>query len=162
LQHLELLADDAIPKHSELDFAFALEVIKRTNLAAVFYEKLMESHDKEAFLNGLVEILKPHTEGISKALDKIYPRPDPTLMQMAERQMNFAIGAIESLKFLVEAVKRTNAGLGNDQQFKPEHLDVLIKVSYHGLMSEAVQDIRNAIIQLADKANANELFFSLD
>ena len=49
----------------ELNFKFARDRFKGTNLAEVFYEKLMETENKEAFAEGFVTILSRETEAIS-------------------------------------------------------------------------------------------------
>lgn len=160
LEHLALATKDEAGKDAALNFEFAHDRIRDNDLAAVFYEKLTKAQNKEAFVEGFAKILSRETEGISKALDKIYPQPDPTIKRIAD-QMNFSIGSLEALKGLLGAFKAANAQVGPGQQLKPEHLDLLIKVVYPQIALE-LRNIRSAIIQLSERAKANKLFICFD
>jgi hypothetical protein len=160
LKHLALATEDEVGNDPELNFGFVHDRFRGTNLETIFYEKLMQSENKEAFTEAFAKILSRETEGISKALDKIYPRPDPTIKQIEDR-MSFSIGSLGALKILLGAPKAVNAQVGPDEQLKPEHLDVLIRVVY-GQIGLELKNIQNAIIHVSEKAGANKLFFCLD
>lgn len=129
-------------------------------MAAVFYERVMEAANKEAFVAGFEEILNREIEGISKALDNVYPRPDPVLKQVCD-QMVYSSGSLGGLKLLLQAFREANAQVGADEQLTPEHLDVLIKIAYQQIASE-LENIRTSICDLSKQARNNKLFISLD
>jgi hypothetical protein len=161
LEYLALATKDEVGNDPELNFEFALERFKGANLEAIFYEKLMESENKEAYTEGFTKILSSRAEGISKALDKIYPRPDPTIGQISEEMIS-SIGMLDAFKsVLLESFKKANAQVSADEQLKPEQLDLLIKIAFVQIGPE-LQKIQSAIIQLSEKAKANELFIRLD
>jgi hypothetical protein len=160
LEHLELANEEEFHKDAELNFEFARDRFKNANLAEIFYQKLMESKNKEDFVDGFEKILSRETEGISKALEKLYPRPDPTIKQNVD-DMNFSIGAVGVLKTLIASFRGANEQVDEDKQMMPEHLDLLIKIAY-GHIAIELQKIQNAIVQLSEKAEGNELFMSLD
>src|SRR5258708_1177889 len=108
LEHLALATVEEFGKDSELDFAFALDRLKTIDLANVFYEKLMGSENKEIFAEGFEKILTRETEGISKALDNVYPRPDPAL-KLSEDQMISSIAALGALVMLIRSCREANA-----------------------------------------------------
>ena len=62
---------------------------------------------------------------------------------------------------LLESFKKANAQFSADEQLRPEHLDLLIKIAF-GQIGPELQKIQSAIIQLSEKAKANGLFISLD
>lgn len=160
LEHLGLATREEVSQDRELYFEFALERFKNTHLAVVFYEKLMNAANKEAFTEHFAGILRREAEGISNALDKIYPRPDPTIKQIVD-DMSFSIGSLEALKGLFTAFEAANAQVGPENQLKPEHLDLLIKVAYERIGLE-LQNIQTAIVRSSEAAKANKLFISLD
>lgn len=162
LKYLGLAREDEVEigKALALTFEFAQSKMQNTDLAKVFYERLMQAEDKEALVGGFEKTLKSQTEGISKALDDIYPRPDPSLKRITG-QMSFSAGSLEAFKGLFEAFKAANAQVGENEQLKPEHLDLLIKIAYSRIGLE-LQNIKSAIVQLSERAKANKLFFSLD
>jgi hypothetical protein len=160
LEHLALATKDEFHKDAELNFEFARDRFKVTNLPKIFYDKLMESKTKEAFTEGFEKILSNGTESISKALDNIYPRPDPTIKQNVD-EINFSIGAVGSLKMLIASFKAANEQVGADKQMTPEQLNLLIEIAYSQIGLE-IQKTQNAIVQLSEQANANELFISFD
>jgi hypothetical protein len=160
LENLALATMEEVGKDKALNCEFALERFRLADLTAVFYRKLMEAQDKEALAEGFEKILMRETEGISKALDNIYPRPDPTIKQVAD-QMQFSIGSLGALKGMIGAFKAANAQVGADGQLKPEHLDLLIKIAY-GRVGLELENIHKSIVTLSDSAKANKLFISLD
>jgi hypothetical protein len=87
-----------------LNFEFALERFRLTDLAVAFYEKLMNVEDKEGFVGGFEEILSRETAGISKSLNDFYPRPDPAIVQSTD-QMQSSGGMMVAFKGILEAFK---------------------------------------------------------
>ena len=160
LEHLGLAAREEINQDPELYFEFALDRLKNADLAAIFYEKLMKEANRESFIDSFVGVLRPQAEGISKALDKIYPRPDPAIKQMVD-DMNFSIGSLEALKGLFGAFEATNAQIAAQERLKTEHLDLLVKVVYARIGLE-LQKIQAAIVRSSEAAKTNKLFVSLD
>jgi hypothetical protein len=118
LEHLALATNEEVRQDPALNFEFAHNRIKNTDLAAVFYERLMKAENRETFIETFGEILRHETQGISKALDKIYPRPDPTIKEMVD-EMSFSIGSLEALKGMFEAFQAANAQVGPENQLKP-------------------------------------------
>ena len=160
LEFLSLAGVNEVDGDKALNFEFALERLRLTNLAAVFYEQLMAAENKVAFAEGFESMLSRETEGISKGLDKIYPRPDPTIKQLTDR-MQFSIGALGALKGLFEAFNAANAHVRAENQLKPEHLELLVRVAYDQVGME-LDNIRSSIIKVSDSARANKLFMPLD
>jgi hypothetical protein len=160
LKHLALATDQDMQNDSKMNFDFAFVMFQKADVPTIFYEKFMASETKEDFAGGFSRILAEGTETISKALDAVYPRPDPGLKQNDE-QMNFAAGSLEALKALISAFGAANAEVKAGEQMKPEHLDLLIKMMY-GSVRLQLLTIQRLIIHIRDKAQANELFFALD
>ena len=160
LEYLELATMEEAHKDPELNLEFANEKLKDTDLAGVFYEKFMRAQDREAFVEGFEKILNAETEALSKGLDKIYPRPDPTIKHVLD-QTAFSIGSVSFLKTLLESFKTTNAQVGPREQLQGDKLDLLIRVVY-GKIGLELKKIQIAILLLSEKAKANELFMSFD
>ena len=81
----------------------------------------MGSENKEIFAESFEKILTRETGGISKALDNVYPRPDPALKR-SEDQMIYSIGALGALVTLIRASREANAQVAAKDQVKPEHV----------------------------------------
>ena len=160
MEYFALATSDEFRRDPELDFEFARERMRGINLAEIFYKKLMETQDREVFVGGFETILSRATSGILKALDEIYPRPNPTIKQVVDK-MNYSVGSLMALEQLLGAFNSTNAQLDVDKQFKPEHLEVLLRVAY-GHTGMELSNIQNALVQLSERAKANNLFISLD
>lgn len=73
----------------------------------------------------------------------------------------FSIGMLGALKALLGAFKAANAQVGADDQLKPEHQNLLIRIGYDQVGLE-LTNIHSTIIKLSDRAKANKLFISLD
>jgi len=160
LEYLALATKDEARNDPKLNFEFARDRFRDADLATIFYNKLMETENREAFADRFARILSRETEGISKALDNIYPRPDPTIKEIVDQMMH-SIGALEAFKALFGVFKAANARVSADEQLKPEHLDLLTKIAYEQIGSE-LQNIQRTIIRLSDEAKANKLFICLD
>jgi hypothetical protein len=104
--------------------------------------------------------LSRETEGISKSLDAIYPRPDPATKQIAE-EMIAASGYLSVFKDFVGMFAVVNAGLAPEDQLKPEHIDLLTKIVYRTVGPE-LQSLQRGIGELSDRAKANRLFIQLE
>ena len=89
----------------------------------------MASENKEAFAEGFQKTVSGESSAISKALDRIYPSPDPTL-KVSEDQMLSAAAAVGALVVLIRPFREANAQVDVKDQLKPEHLDLLIKIGY--------------------------------
>lgn len=160
LEHLGLAASEEVANDSALNFDFALERLKTIDLPATFYAKLMESDNKEAFADGFEKILSRETGGISKALDNVYPRPDPTL-KLAQDEMLSSIGSLSALVMLCQSYREANAQLIVEDQLKPEHLNLLIKLGYSRIAA-GLQGVQDSVINLSNRAKANKLYLSFD
>src|SRR5579864_7901154 len=135
LEHLGLATTEEFGEDPKLDFAFALDRLKTINLANIFYEKLMGSENREVFAESFEKILSRESEGISKALDNVYPRPDPTL-KVSDDQLLISIAALGALVTLIRAFREANAQVAVENQLKPEHLNLLIKIGYRQIGTE--------------------------
>jgi hypothetical protein len=160
LKYLGLCNENELLNDRDLDFDFALEHFKGVNLPAVFYKQLIDSEHKDTFVEGFETILRRETQGISKALETVYPRPDPDLIQDTDK-IHFSNGILVALKGLVQAFKAANAQVGANDQMKPEHLKLLIDVAF-GQVATELANIHGFVIKLSDSARANQLFISLD
>ncbi len=160
LEYLAMATREEFSADPHLEFEFAIERMRGTDLAGILYEQLMRAEDKETFAAGFENILSGEATGITKALENIYPRPDPAIMELVD-QMSFSIGSLGGLEALAGAFKATNKQVGPEHQLKPEHLELLIKVVY-GRIAEQLERIRITIIKLSDDAKANKLFVSLE
>lgn len=160
LKYLALVTKQEVASDTAVTFEFAIEKFRITDLAAAFYEKLMAAENKEAFAAGFEEILSRGAKGVSDALENIYPRPDPTI-EGSVGEMMFSVGMLGALKALLGAFKAANAQVGAEDQLKPEHQNLLIRIGYEQIGLELTK-IHNAIIKLSDQAKANKLFISLD
>lgn len=160
LKHLALATDEQFHNDPTLNFDFAFYALKEADVATVFYERMMESKDKSKFVGQFSQILEDGAKGISKALGDVYPRPDPALIRTSSG-LNFSIGSLQALEALINAFYAANAQVGEDGKMKPEHLDVLIKVAYARIGVE-LQSVRDALIEIGEKAQADELFIALD
>jgi hypothetical protein len=160
LEHLALASKEEFGKDPEMNFGFALDRFKGINLAELFYKNLMESNNREKFTEDFEKTLSDGTESISKALDSVYPRPDPTIKQDAVG-MNSSAGFLSGLKFLITSFRTVNEQLDASKQMKPEHLDLLIKIGYPPIGS-GLQDTQKVIVKLSEKAKNNQLFVSFD
>lgn len=158
LNFLGLANQNEISNDAELNFQFAYDRLKGVDLATTFYDKLVKSEDKQTFIEGFVKILREQHEGIWKALDKIYPRPDPNLKSM---HSSFGIGMVDALAIIPKSYKDANQEVREEDRLKPEHLDLLIKIGYPPILQE-LQNIQEAIIELSEKASENKLFISFD
>jgi hypothetical protein len=156
LNFLGLANQKEFSSDAELNFEFAYDRLKGMDLATTFYDKLMDSEDKQTFIEGFVEILREQHEGISKALDKIYPRPDPNL-----KSMHASYGMVNALAILPKSYKGANQEVREEDRLKPEHLDLLIKIGYPPVRQE-LKNIQEAIVELSEKASENKLFISFD
>lgn len=161
LQYFGLATKEEAGNDPEFNFGFARSKLRTISLSDVYYESLMGAKDKESFTEKFTEMLFDQIKGISKAMDDIYPRPDPVLKQQIEEQMTRSIGTVDALRMLFRAFKAANAELAANQQLKPEHLDLLIKVGYTKIGPE-LEDIQRSVIQLSERAEANRLFITLD
>jgi len=160
LEQLGLATKEEFGKDSEMNFEFALDRFKSIDLGEVFYKNLMESKNREKFAEDFEKTLSRDTDNISKALGRVYLRPDPTIEQDV-LDMNSSAGFLAALKSLIEAFRKANEQIGVDEQIKPEHLDLLIKIGYPPIRRELLNTQR-AIIELSEKATNNELFVSFD
>jgi hypothetical protein len=158
LNFLGLANQNEISNDAELNFQFAYDRLKGVDLATTFYAKLVKSEDKQTFIEGFVKILREQHEGIWKAFDKIYPRPDPNLKSM---HSSFGIGMVDALAIIPKSYKDANQEVREEDRLKPEHLDLLIKIGYPPIRQE-LQNIQEAIIELSEKASENKLFISFD
>jgi hypothetical protein len=160
LEYLALAKIEEFHQDPKLEFEFAIERMRATDLAAILYEKLMQAEDKQTLLAGVEKILSDEMTGISKALENIYPRPDPAIMELID-QMSFSTGSVGALETLTSAFKEANDHVAPEQKMKAEYLDLLIQVVY-GKIAEQLERIRLTVIKLSDDAKANRLFTSLE
>lgn len=160
LENLALATKDDFQQDPGLTFEFARDRLRDTNLATVFYNKLMEAEDRQAFAEAFATILHRETQGISKSLDGIYPRPDPTTKEIAE-QMIVASGSLSAFKDYLGVFPAVNAGLAAGDQFKPDQIDLLTEIAY-STVGPKLQHLRHGIEELSDRAKANRLFIQLD
>jgi hypothetical protein len=119
----------------------------------------MNAQDKAAFAEGFEKILIEQTEGVANSLKEIYPRPDPIVVQGVE-QMQFGIGSVMVLKDVLGAFKTVNAQAGIQDQLDPEQLDLITEIGYRQVGLQ-LNNMRDFIISLSDRAKANRLFISL-
>jgi hypothetical protein len=160
MEYLGLANEEEIQSDKTMKFEFAIGKIKATDLAEAFYEEMRKSEVREAFVGGFVKKLYDGTEGVLKALDAIYPRPDPEAKKLAD-EIIYSSGTLEGFKGVLGAIKEANVQVRADRQFNSEQVDLLIKVAYSRVGSE-LQKIRNNIVELSQRAKANRLFVSLD
>ena len=160
LKYLGLCNDNELHNDRTLDFEFALERFKEVDLRAVFYKQLVDSEHKDVFVEGFETILRRETQAISKALEAVYPRPDPDIIQDAD-QIHFSNGILVALKGLIQAFKEANAQVRAADQMKPEHLKLLIDVAF-GQVAAELANIHGFVIKLSESAKANQLFISID
>ena len=159
LEYLGLATFDESRNDPDLNFAFAHSRLKDIDLAERFYTKLMETKNKQDFVDGFEKILSRETGPISKALDTIYPRPDSTLKQKISH-MSYSIGNLGALTTMLSSVERVNAQVKKEEQLTSERVNLLIKIAYQSTRVE-LETTQNAIVQLSDKAKANKLFMEL-
>lgn len=62
LEHLALAASEEVRQDPALNFEFAHNRIKNTDLAAVFYERLMKAENRETFIETFGEMLRHETQ----------------------------------------------------------------------------------------------------
>jgi hypothetical protein len=160
LAHLELASIDEINKDPELNFEFATERLRGTDLAATFYEKLMASENRASFAQDFAKIVSTGTETISEALDKIYPRPAPALKQATENMM-YSSGAVGVLKTLFEAFGVANKKVAEADRMAPEQLALITDIALTQTGGQ-MRSIQTGILELSANAKANRLFISLD
>jgi len=160
LQYLRLATTEEVDKDPEYDFSFALGRLKTIDLEKVFYEKLMNSDKREDFVAEFEKMLRKETAGISKALDDVYPRPDPEL-KLSEDAMVSSIAAVGALLMIIRSFREANAQVEEKGQLKPEQQDLLIEIAYDRIGQE-IQRIRDITVNLSEKAAANRLFLSFE
>jgi len=159
LEYLALATREELHSDKAPSFQFAIERLRRTDLGAAFHERLMNAQDKAAFAEGFENILIEQTEGVANSLKEIYPRPDPIFVQGVE-QMQFGIGSVMVLKDVLGAFKTVNAQAGSQDQLHPEQLDLITEIGYRQVGLQ-LNNMRDFIINLSDRAKANRLFISL-
>jgi hypothetical protein len=156
---LALATREEVHSDKALNSQFAIERLRLTDLGAAFHGRLMIAEDKAAFAEGFEKILIEHTEDVANSLKEIYPRPDPGIVQGVE-QMQFGIGSVVVLKDVLGAFKTVNAQAGIQDQLNPEQLDLITEIGYRQVGLQ-LNNMRDFIISLSDRAKANRLFISL-
>jgi hypothetical protein len=159
LEYLALATREEVHSHKAPNFQFAIERLRLTDLGAVFHGQLMNAEDKAVFAEGFERILIEQTEGVANSLKEIYPRPDPGVVQGVE-QMQFGIGSVMVLKDVLGAFKTVNAQAGIQDQLNPEQLDLITEIGYRQVGLQ-LNNMRDFIVSLSDRAKANRLFISL-
>jgi hypothetical protein len=74
--------------------------------------------------------------------------------------MQFGIGSVMVLKDVLGAFKTVNAQAGSQDQLHPEQLDLITEIGYRQVGLQ-LNNMRDFIINLSDRAKANRLFISL-
>jgi hypothetical protein len=159
LEYLALATREEVHSDKASNFQFAVERLRRTDLGAVFHGRLMDAADKALFAEGFEKILIEQTEGMVNSLKEIYPRPDPGILHGVE-QMQFGIGSVMVLKDVLGAFKTVNAQAGVHDQLHPEQLDLITEIGYRQVGLQ-LNNMRDFIITLSDRARANRLFIAL-
>lgn len=131
LEYLGQTNEEEIKQDKTMNFEFAIAKIRNTDLAQIFYEKLQGAADREAFVAGFAKNVSDSSQGISKALETIYPHPDPEIKALADDLMHSS-GALEALKGILEAIKEANIQVSADQQLNPHQIDLIIQIACGG------------------------------
>ncbi|MFY9730224.1 MAG: hypothetical protein WB723_08490 [Candidatus Acidiferrales bacterium] len=160
LKHLALATDADLENDSELNFGFAYNKLRATNLPAVFYEKLIATDDRRTFVACFTKLLTDRWTNISKALESIYPRPHPVVDQLLE-QLNRSSGSLYTFGEMFGMIAQVNAKGSVKEQLKPEHVDVIIAIAYESIGRE-LHNIQTGILELAERAKNNCLFLPLE
>jgi hypothetical protein len=74
--------------------------------------------------------------------------------------MQSGIGSVIVLKDVLGAFKTVNAQAGVHDQLNPEQLDLITEIGYRQVGLQ-LNNMRDFIIRLSDRAKANRLFISL-
>jgi hypothetical protein len=160
LTYLGLTNEEEFHKDKTLNLEFAIDKMKIVDVADTFYEKLTNSADRETFLDGFIKHVREGLEGILKALDAIYPHPDPAAKQLADEMM-YSNGVLEAFKGMFGIIKEANERVAAGQGFNPEQIELLIKIAYSPVARE-LQKLQATVVELSSRADANKLFASLD
>jgi hypothetical protein len=160
LEYLQLVGKGDVHRDPEMYFQFAVEKLRAINLTTTFYEQLVRTADKEKFAGGFAKIVERESQGISKGLESIYPRPDSKLEQMAHQLLE-ASGAVSAFSSVFRAINETNAQLDESERFSKDQQDLLGKVSFIELQPQ-LQLVQAYILEISDRANTNSLFMQFE
>jgi hypothetical protein len=160
LEYLGQLHRDNLPRDTEAMFSFAMEKMKSFNIAEHFYQLFMAASDRASFLDGLTKIMNDGQEGLSKAIEKIYPYPSPAVKVIMD-ELPYSIAMAGGMEMLLTASREANEQVRADQRLEPQQIDLLLKIAY-GFSGAGIQKAQTNIIDLARMAEANELFIILD
>jgi hypothetical protein len=160
LAYLGHLSLENRPEDKELMFSFAMEKMNSVNVAESFYQSFMAAADRSAYLLGFTKILTDGADGLSKAVDKIYPYPSPTVKHIVE-EIPRSVGMVDAIEMLLKASREANELVAANERLQPEQIDLLLKIGFVP-SGTAIERVRHDLIQLAGLAEADDLFLVLD
>lgn len=159
LHHLGLATGEEVGQGG-LDFRFARDRLRGIDLGVTFGEQLMQAEDRKAFAAGLAKALQDHAFGLSNALDKIHPKPDPSAAAIADKMFE-AIGVLSGFKDYLGIFAQVNAEVAPDDRINQDQIDRLTRIAFPPI-GERLRQLQHCIEELSAKAEANELFARLD
>jgi hypothetical protein len=126
----------------------------------VFQDQLTQAADRQAFADGLTKILTEQTQGISKSLEGIYPRPDPAATGIAEKMVE-AGATLSVFKDFLGMFAEANAQVAPEGRLNQDQIDLLTRIAFPPI-GERLHQLQHCIEGLSEKAATNELFVQLD
>jgi hypothetical protein len=158
LKYFGLLKEPERPAE-DLNFEYAYDQLKAADISGCFLRELLRLNPEEkvAYITKFADLLNTRIKPLIESLEKVYPRPDPSLTY----EWDSAVGTIEGSAMLPRAFIEANAGLGEKNRLTPDQLNLLVRLG-HQLTDERLKGLLAGLISLADRARNNDLFVSFD
>lgn len=153
------MVDQSQASNPEVDYEFAYDQLKGADIAGCFLSEVLKlaPEEKPAYIKEFAELLRKRITSLNKSLEKVYPRPDASLIHDWE----LADVTVEASAMLPSAFIEANTTLEQKDRLTPAQLNLLIEIG-NPLAERALKSLQAGLINLADRARENELFVSFD
>ncbi len=170
LVHLGKVKSDyaaELKKDPNIDFTWAKEefikIGNENDWDEIFCEHIIANLDKEDYLLKLVEIFKKGSESLHDSLKKIYPNPNPIMVEMVD-ELTMAAGTLNAISQImgtrgeVNSIIDKNTETGKKNLSGEEFLKILIKISIFGQKEKKFSPVFNSLLKLSSEAEKGLLF----